>query len=82
MAAIVFEMPDRIPVVPPGVFSGMCHEPRRAIKSGQINKDGKLIAQTHLVSQEKRGYDGSLLMWTMRRSLKHAAQRCSSVRMM
>ena len=55
MAAMNFEMPDRIPVVPQA-FLVACRTAGYQI--GQINKDGKLIAQTHLVSQEKFGYDG------------------------
>lgn len=55
MAAMNFETPDRIPVVPQA-FLVACRTAGYQI--GQINKDGKLIAQTHLVSQEKFGYDG------------------------
>ncbi len=55
MAALHFEMPDRVPVVPQA-FLVACRTAGYHI--GQINKDGKLIAKTHLQCQEKFGYDG------------------------
>lgn len=57
-AAMNFEIPDRIPVVPQA-FLFACRTAGYEI--GQINKNGKLIAETHLVSQNKFGYDGIVI---------------------
>lgn len=55
LAALKFEVPDRVPVVPQS-FMFACKT--AGYKIGQINKSGKLMAKTHLVSQAKYGYDG------------------------
>ncbi len=46
---------DRVPVIPQG-FLFACKTAGYSI--GDINKDGKLIAKTHLISQKQLGYDG------------------------
>lgn len=58
MAALKFEIPDRVPVVPQA-FMFACKT--AGYKIGQINKNGKLMAETHLISQEKYGYDGVVI---------------------
>lgn len=54
-AALNFQVPDRIPVVPQS-FLVACRTAGYQI--GQINKSGKLIAKTHLIALERFGYDG------------------------
>lgn len=58
LAALNFEVPDRVPVIPQS-FMFACKT--AGYKIGQINKSGKLMAETHLVSQEKFGYDGVVI---------------------
>jgi uroporphyrinogen decarboxylase len=55
LAALKFEIPDRVPVVPQS-FMFACKT--AGYKIGQINKSGKLMAKTHLISQARYGYDG------------------------
>lgn len=58
LAALRFEIPDRVPVVPQA-FLFACKT--AGYKVGQINKSGKLMAETHLISQDKYGYDGVVI---------------------
>lgn len=58
MAALNFEIPDRVPVVPQA-FQFACKT--AGYKIGDINKSGSLMAKTHLISQEKYGYDGVVI---------------------
>ncbi len=58
MAALNFEIPDRVPVVPQA-FMPACKA--AGYKIGHVNKSGKLMAETHLISQQKYGYDGCVI---------------------
>ena len=58
LSALNFEIPDRVPVVPQS-FMFACKT--AGYRIGQINKSGKLMAETHLVSCEKYGYDGVVI---------------------
>ncbi|QGP91967.1 Uroporphyrinogen decarboxylase [Neomoorella glycerini] len=58
LAALRFEVPDRVPVVPQS-FMVACAT--AGYKIGAINKSGRLMAETHLVSQAKYGYDGVVI---------------------
>lgn len=51
-------IPDRVPVVPQ-TFMFACETAGKKI--GQINKNGKLMAETHRISREKYGYDGIVI---------------------
>jgi len=57
-AAFAFRVPDRIPVVPQAF---MCACAAAGYKIGQVNKSGKLMAHTQLVSWEKYRYDGIVI---------------------
>jgi MtaA/CmuA family methyltransferase len=58
LTALSFEIPDRVPVVPQS-FMFACKT--AGYKIGEINKSGKLMAETHLICQEKYGYDGVVI---------------------
>jgi uroporphyrinogen decarboxylase len=58
MAALKGKIPDRVPVIPQ-CFMFACET--AGFKIGQINKNGKLMAQSHIISQEKYGYDGCVI---------------------
>lgn len=58
LSAMNFSIPDRIPVVPQA-FMFACKT--AGYKIGQINKSGRLMAETHLVSQNKYRYDGVVI---------------------
>jgi len=52
------EIPDTLPVVP------QCFMPAvetAGFKIGDINRNGKLMAKAHVISQEKYGYDGCVI---------------------
>ena len=52
------EFPDRVPVVPQSfMFSIM----EAGMRIGDINKNGKRMAETHIKCQEKYGYDGCVI---------------------
>ena len=56
--ALNFQIPDRIPVVPQS-FMFACKT--AGYRIGQINRSGKLMAETHLISQSRYGYDGVVI---------------------
>lgn len=58
LATLRFEIPDRVPVVPQA-FMVACAT--AGYKIGEINKSGKLMAETHLICQAKYGYDGVVI---------------------
>ncbi len=52
------EIPDRVPVVPQSfMFSIM----DAGLRMGDINRNGKRMAETHIRCQEKYGYDGCVI---------------------
>lgn len=52
------EFPDRVPVVPQSfMFSIM----EAGMRIGDINRNGKRMAETHIECQEKYGYDGCVI---------------------
>jgi len=52
------EIPDRVPVVPQSfMFSIM----DAGLRIGDINRNGKRMAETHIRCQEKYGYDGCVI---------------------
>jgi len=55
MRTLEHELPDRIAVVPQA-FMVACKS--AGYKIGEINQSGKLMAETHIFSQRKFGYDG------------------------
>jgi uroporphyrinogen decarboxylase len=58
LAVLNHEMPDQVPVVPQA-FMFACKTAGYTI--GQINKSGKLMAETHLLNQSQYGYDGVVI---------------------
>lgn len=58
MAVLNGQMPDMIPVVPQ---SFMLAVETAGFKIGDVNRNGKLMAQAHIVSQDKYGYDGCII---------------------
>lgn len=58
MAVLNKEVPDRVPVVPQS-FLFACHE--AGYKISEISRDGRKVAKTHVVCQEKYGYDGCVI---------------------
>ncbi|MGE5583894.1 MAG: uroporphyrinogen decarboxylase family protein, partial [Bacillota bacterium] len=58
LAVLNREVPDRVPVVPQA-FLFACKTAGYTI--GQINKNGRLLAETHLITQAKYGYDGIVI---------------------
>ena len=58
MAVLNGRTPDFIPVIPQ---SFMFAVETAGYKIGDVNKSGKLMAKSHLISQEKYGYDGCII---------------------
>ena len=58
MAVLDGRMPDTVPVVPQ---SFMFAVETAGLRIGDINRNGKLMAKAHVVSQEKYGYDGCII---------------------
>lgn len=58
MAVLNGQMPDTLPVVPQ---SFMFAVETAGYKIGDVNKNGKLMAKSHIISQEKYGYDGCVI---------------------
>ena len=50
--------PDRVPVVPQ---SFMFSAKNAGYNIGKINRDPKLMAESHMVCQERFGYDGCVI---------------------
>ncbi len=58
LAVLNGEIPDRVPVVPQSfMFSIM----DAGLRIGDINRNGKRMAETHIRCQEKYGYDGCVI---------------------
>jgi len=55
LEALDFKLPDRIPVVPQ-CFLPACNV--AGYKISEINRNGRLMAKTHIICHEKFGYDG------------------------
>ena len=55
LAVLNKEKPDRVPVVPQ---TFMFAAETAGYRIGDINRDGKKMAESHRISQEKYGYDG------------------------
>ena len=58
MAVLEGRMPDTLPVIPQ---SFMYAVETAGYKIGEVNRDGRKMAQAHIVSQEKYGYDGCVI---------------------
>lgn len=58
MAVLNGQMPDMIPVIPQ---SFMFAVETAGFRIGDVNRSGKLMAQSHIISQEKYGYDGCVI---------------------
>ncbi|MCD8263592.1 MAG: uroporphyrinogen decarboxylase family protein [Tannerellaceae bacterium] len=58
LAVLNGEMPDTLPIVPQ---SFMYAVETAGMKIGQVNNNGKRMAQAHVISQEKYGYDGCVI---------------------
>lgn len=58
MAVLDGQMPDTLPVIPQ---SFMYAVQTAGMKIGEVNRDGKKMAQCHIISQEKYGYDGCVI---------------------
>ena len=58
MTTLRHEIPDRVPVVPQS-FMVACET--AGYKIGDLSKNGRLMAETHIVCQEKYGYDGCVI---------------------
>ncbi|MCD8137528.1 MAG: uroporphyrinogen decarboxylase, partial [Parabacteroides gordonii] len=58
MAVLNGEMPDRLPVVPQ---SFMFAVETAGMKISDVNKNGRKMAEAHLISQNKYGYDGCVI---------------------
>ncbi|MDC7232547.1 MAG: uroporphyrinogen decarboxylase family protein [Spirochaetales bacterium] len=52
------ETPDRVPVVPQ---TFMFAAETAGFRIGDMNKDGRLMAESHRISQDKYGYDGCVI---------------------
>jgi MtaA/CmuA family methyltransferase len=57
-AVLEGEVPDRVPVIPQ-TFMFACET--AGFRISDINKNGRLMAETHRVSREKYGYDGCVI---------------------
>ena len=57
-AVLNFETPDRVPVVPQ---TFMFAAETAGYKIGDINNNGKKMAESHVASQNKYGYDGCVI---------------------
>lgn len=58
MAVLNGQMPDTLPVIPQ---SFMFAVETANMKISDVNKNGKKMAQAHIISQEKYGYDGCVI---------------------
>lgn len=58
MAVLNGETPDVLPIVPQ---SFMLAVETANMQISEVNKDGKKMAQAHIISQEKYGYDGCVI---------------------
>lgn len=58
MAVLNGEIPDRLPIVPQ---SFMFAVETAGMKIGDVSKNGRKMAQAHIISQEKYGYDGCVI---------------------
>lgn len=58
LAVLHHRIPDRVPVVPQS-FLVACET--AGYKVGELSRNGKLMAKTHLICQEKYGYDGCVI---------------------
>lgn len=58
MAVLNGETPDRLPIVPQ---SFMFAVETAGMKIGDVSKNGRKMAQAHIISQEKYGYDGCVI---------------------
>lgn len=58
MAVLDERMPDTLPVVPQ---SFMFAVETAGYKIGEVNRNGRKMAEAHIVSQEKYGYDGCVI---------------------
>lgn len=58
MAVLRGEMPDTLPVIPQ---SFMFAVETAGKKICEVNRDGKKMAECHIISQEKYGYDGCVI---------------------
>lgn len=58
MAVLEGRMPDMLPVVPQ---SFMLAVETAGYRIGDVNRNGRKMAQAHIVSQEKYGYDGCVI---------------------
>lgn len=58
MAVLNGQMPDTLPVIPQ---SFMLAVETAGMKIGEVTHDGKKMAQAHIISQEKYGYDGCVI---------------------
>lgn len=58
MAVLNGEIPDQLPVIPQ---SFMLAVETAGMKIGDVNKNGRKMAQAHIISQEKYGYDGCVI---------------------
>ena len=58
MAVLNGEMPDMLPVIPQ---SFMFAVETAGMKISEVNRNGKKMAQAHIISQEKYGYDGCVI---------------------
>lgn len=58
LAVLEHREPDRVPVVPQ---TFMFAAQTAGFRIGEINNDGKKMAQSHIISQETYGYDGCVI---------------------
>lgn len=58
MAVLNGQTPDMLPVIPQ---SFMFAVETAKMKIGEVNKNGKKMAQAHIISQDKYGYDGCVI---------------------
>ena len=58
MAVFNGEIPDQLPVVPQCFMLAV---ETAGLKISDVNKNGRKMAEAHLISQEKYGYDGCVI---------------------
>lgn len=58
LAVLSGQLPDTLPIVPQ---SFMLAVETAGMKIGEVNRNGKKMAQAHIISQEKYGYDGCVI---------------------
>ena len=58
LAVLNGEIPDTLPVVPQCFMLAV---ETAGLRIGDINRNGKLMAKTHVISQEKYGFDGCVI---------------------